>query len=44
MGRPLFLYSQCSSCQQVWKVPTEFCSKCQTGQWISDEWLEAEND
>ena len=44
MGKPLFLYSQCLGCRQVWKVETEWCEKCKTNQWLSDEWLEAEND
>ena len=40
MSRPLFMFSQCSSCRQMWSVQTDFCARCQTGQWISDEWEE----
>ena len=40
MSRPLFMFSQCSSCGQIMSVQTDFCAKCQTGQWISDEWEE----
>jgi uncharacterized OB-fold protein len=40
MSRPLFMFSQCSSCGQMWSVQTDWCAKCQTGQWISDEWEE----
>jgi hypothetical protein len=44
MGRPLFLFSECFGCGKRYTSQTEFCPPCQTGQWISDEWLEAENE
>jgi RNA polymerase subunit RPABC4/transcription elongation factor Spt4 len=44
MGKPLFLTSTCLGCRQVWRVEMDFCPKCGTGQWITDEWLEAENE
>jgi ribosomal protein L40E len=44
MARPLFLFSECFGCGARYSVVTEFCGRCQTGQWLSDEWLEAENE
>jgi ribosomal protein L40E len=44
MARPLFLYSECMGCGARYEKVTDFCSRCRTGQWLSDEWLEAEND
>lgn len=44
MAKPLFLYSECFGCGKRYVTLTEFCGHCQTGQWLSDEWLGAEND
>ena len=44
MSRPMFLYTQCFGCMKVWDVRQEWCANCKTNQWLSDEWLEAENE
>jgi ribosomal protein L40E len=42
MSRPLFLYSECMGCGARYTVQTDFCGRCRTGQWLSDEWLEGD--
>jgi uncharacterized OB-fold protein len=42
VSRPLFLYSECFGCGARYTVQTDFCSRCKSGLWLSDEWVEGD--